>query len=132
VIVLDSSAAVELLLGLPRAAPLIRARLATPGETVHVPHLFDLEVMAAIRRHALAGVLSTRRAGMAVSTLGGLRASRYSHAPFRARIWELRENLTPYDAVFVSLAEALRAPLVTLDAALAAAPGVRAEVELYP
>jgi predicted nucleic acid-binding protein len=132
VIVLDSSAAVEILLGVPRAAPLIRARLAVPGETVHVPHLFDLEGMAAVRRHALRGTLSTRRARMAVTALGELRASRYSHAPFRARVWELRENLTPYDAVFVSLAEALRAPLIRLDAALASAPGFRAEVELYP
>jgi predicted nucleic acid-binding protein len=85
VIVLDSSAAVELWLGLPRASPPIRARLALPG-----------------------------------------------HLPTRSRIWELRENLTPYDAAFVSHAEALRAPLVTLDAALARAPGVRADIELYP
>jgi len=131
-IVLDSSAAVELLLGLPRAAPLIRERLATPGEAVHVPHLFDLEVMASVRRHLLRGALSVERASGALAALAALRATRYPHAPFRARIWQLRENLTPYDAAFVSLAEALEAPLVTLDAALAEAPGVRAEVELYP
>jgi predicted nucleic acid-binding protein len=80
----------------------------------------------------LRGALSAPRADLAVTALGGLRATRYPHAPFRARIWQLRENLTPYDAAFVSLAEAPGAPLVALDAALAAAPGVRARVELYP
>lgn len=131
-IVLDASAAVELLLGLPRAAPQLRSRLARAGETVHVPHVFDLEVMAAIRRHALRGTLSTDRTRTALAALDDLRAARYSHVPLRTRIWELRENITPYDAAYVALAEALRAPLVTMDAALSQAPGLRAEVEVHP
>jgi predicted nucleic acid-binding protein len=132
VIVLDASAAVEVVLNLPRAAPELRTRLARRGETVHVPHVFDLEVMAAIRRHMLRGALSGRRARRALRGLDDLRATRYSHVPLRPRIWELRENVTPYDAAYVALAEALRAPLVTVDAALASAAGARAEVELYP
>jgi predicted nucleic acid-binding protein len=131
-IVLDASAAAEILLALPRAGPQLRERVAQTGETLHVPHVFDLEVIAAIRRHALRGALSGRRAGRALRALGDLRATRYSHAPLRRRIWELRENITPYDAAYVALAEALRAPLVTVDAALAGAAGFRAEVELYP
>jgi predicted nucleic acid-binding protein len=132
VIVLDASAAVELLLGLPRAAPDLRTRLVRSGETVHVPHVFDLEVVAAVRRHALRGVLSEQRTRRVLRALDDLRATRYSHVPLRPRIWELRENATPYDAAYVALAEALRAPLITVDAALAGAAGARAEVELYP
>jgi predicted nucleic acid-binding protein len=132
VIVLDASAAVEILLGLPRAAPQLRARLARNGATLHVPHVFDLEVVAAIRRHALRGALSKGRTRRALGVLDDLRATRYSHVPLRPRIWELRDNVTPYDAAYVALAEALRAPLVTVDAALAGAAGGRAEVELYP
>jgi predicted nucleic acid-binding protein len=131
-IVLDASAAVEVLLGVPRAAPQLRARLARAGETLHVPHIFDLEVLAAIRRYALRGVLSVRRAQRALGALDDLRVTRYSHVPLRPRIWELHDNVTPYDAAYVARAEALRAPLVTVDAALAAAAATRAEVELHP
>jgi predicted nucleic acid-binding protein len=131
-IVLDASAAVEVFLNLPRAASDLRARLARSGETLHVPHVFDLEVVAAIRRHVLRGVLSERRSGRALRALDDLRATRYSHVSLRPRIWALRENVTPYDAAYVALAEVLRAPLVTVDSALAGAAGGRAEVELYP
>jgi predicted nucleic acid-binding protein len=131
-IVLDASAAAEMLLALPRAAREVRGRVARSGETLHVPHVFDLEVLAAIRRHALRGVLSKHRTTAALRALADLRVTRYSHVPFRSRIWELRENATPYDAAYVVLAEALNAPLVTVDAALAGATGHRAEVELLP
>jgi predicted nucleic acid-binding protein len=70
------SAAAEILLAAPRAGPQLRARLAESGETVHVPHVFDLEVVAAIRRHALRGVLSDRRAQGALHALADLRATR--------------------------------------------------------
>ncbi len=131
-IVLDASAAAEILLALPRASAQLRERVARAGETLHVPHVFDLEVIAAIRRHALRGALSEGRSGRALGALADLRATRYSHVPLRPRIWELRENVTPYDAAYVALAEALSAPLVTVDAALAGATGARARVELYP
>jgi predicted nucleic acid-binding protein len=110
----------------------MRTRLARRGETVHVPRVFDLKVVAAIRRHALRGVFSERRRRGALRALDDLRATRYSHVPLRVRIWQLRDNVTPYEAAYVALAEALRAPLVTLDAALAPAAGARAEVELHP
>ena len=131
-IVLDASAAAEVLLALPRAGPQLRARIARAGETVHVPHIFDLEVLAAIRRHALRGVLTEGRARRALGALHDLRATRYSHVPLRRRIWELREHVTPYDAAYVVLAEALGAPLVTVDAALGAAAKPHAEIELHP
>jgi predicted nucleic acid-binding protein len=131
-IVLDASAAVEILLALPRAGPQLCERVARTGETLHVPHVFDLEVLAAIRRHALRGTLSRRRGRAALRALDDLRAIRYSHVPLRPRIWELRESVTPYDAAYLALAEALPAPLVTVDAALAGAAGARAEVELHP
>jgi predicted nucleic acid-binding protein len=132
VIVLDASAAVEVILNLPRAAPDLRTRLMRRGETVHVPHVFDLEVVAAIRRHALRGVLSKPRARRALRALDDLRVTRYSHVPLRPRIWELRENVTPYDGAYVALAEALDAPLITVDASFAGVAGARAEFELYP
>jgi predicted nucleic acid-binding protein len=131
-IVLDASAAAEVLLALPRAGPELRERLAQRGETIHVPHVFDLEIVATIRRHALRGALSDRRAGRALAALDDLRATRYSHVPLRRRIWDLRENVTPYDAAYVALAEALGAPLVTVDSALARAAGSPARVELHP
>lgn len=67
-----------------------------------------------------------------MEALSDLRLTRYSHTPLVARIWELRNNLTAYDAAYVALAEALDAPLVTTDAKLARASGHRARVELYP
>jgi predicted nucleic acid-binding protein len=131
-IVLDASAAVEVLLGLKRAAPRLRERMARAGETLHVPELFDLEVLATIRRHLLRGALTSARADESIALLAELRAFRYRHRPLRTRIWELRHNLTPYDAAYVALAEALAAPLVTVDAALRGVPGVRAHVDVYP
>jgi predicted nucleic acid-binding protein len=98
---------------------------------VHVPHVFDLEVIAAIRRYVLRGALPESRADRARAALGDLRATRYSHAPFRARIWELRANLTPDDAAYVVLAEALEAPPITQDARLADAAGAAVKVELH-
>jgi len=95
-----------------------------------VPHLFDLEIMNALRRARLAGRLSPGRALGVLADLSALRATRYAHAPFVPRIWELGENLTAYDAAYVALAEALDAPLLTLDERLARAPGIRARLEL--
>lgn len=109
----------------------IRHRISRPGETLHVPHLFEIEVLQVLRRHNLGGVLTPERAKVALSRLRATRLMRYPHAPFWERIWELRENLTAYDAAYVSLAETLDAPLVTTDARLARASGHRATVELY-
>lgn len=109
----------------------IRERISQPDETLHVPHLFEVEVLHALRRHNLGGALPVARARLALNRLRETRLIRYPHASFLGRIWELRENLTGYDAAYVALAEALYAPLVTMDARLAQAPGNRATVELY-
>ena len=98
---------------------------------LHVPHLFDVEVLHAIRRYSLRGTLSLEQGYRALEALRSMRVARYPHAALLPRIWELRENLTAYDAAYVSLAETLDAPLVTTDARLARASGHRATVELY-
>jgi predicted nucleic acid-binding protein len=131
VLVLDASAAVAVLLNLGPAATNIRLRVSLPGETLHVPHLFDLEVLNVLRRHSLAGNLSEDRERLALSRLEAMRLSRYAHTTFLERIWDLKDNLTTYDAAYVALAETLAVPLLTTDQRLAQAPGIRAEVELY-
>lgn len=130
-IVLDASAAVAVLLGTDHNAASIRRRISKPDESLHVPHLFEIEVLQALRRHNLGGVLTSERAHLALSRLRIMRLSRYPHAPFWPRIWDLRDNLTAYDATYVALAETLDAPLVTTDGRLARASGHRATVELY-
>ena len=127
-IVLDASAAVRVLLGLP-PTDRIRERLDEPGESLHAPHVFDLEVLNTLRRHLERA--SEERAGEAFEMLQELDISLYPHEPVRERIWALRANLTAYDAVYVALAETLAAPLVTTDSKLAKAPGVVAEVEVF-
>ena len=130
-IVLDASAAVAVLLNIGPTAGNIRLRVTLPGENLHVPHLFDVEVLHVLRRHSLRGTLSRQRESAAMAGLHDMRLSRYSHAAFVDRIWELKNNLSAYDAAYVALAETLSAPLVTTDARLARAPGIRAAVEVY-
>ena len=130
-IVLDASAIVAVLLDPGSGAERIRERIEGPGESHHVPHVMDLEVLHALRRQALRGVLSPRRSAEALEDLANIMFVRYPHTSLMQRIWELRENLTAYDAAYVALAEALDAPLVTMDARLAQAPGHNVAVELY-
>ncbi len=113
------------------ASDRIEERLARPGGDLHAPHLLDLEVEQALRRFALRGQLSDERARQVLEDLAGLRLTRYPHHSLLERIWELRGNLSVFDACYVALAEALGAPLVTADAALARAPGHGAQIELY-
>lgn len=128
-IVLDASALVELLLGseLGRA---VGARIADPELGLHAPHLADVEVAQALRRYVREGVLEAPAAEAALAELRALDLERHSHEPLLERVWALRENVTAYDAVYVALAEALDAPLLTCDGRLARAPGLRARVEL--
>jgi predicted nucleic acid-binding protein len=130
-IVLDASAAVAVLLNIGPTAGNIRLRVTLPGENLHVPHLFDVEVLHVLRRHSLRGALWRQREGAAIAGLRDMRLSRYSHTAFVDRIWELKNSLSAYDAAYVALAETLGAPLVTTDARLARAPGIRAAVEVY-
>ncbi|GBC86154.1 Ribonuclease VapC9 [bacterium HR12] len=108
---------------------LARARLAA-DPSLHVPYLADLEVLSVLRRRLAAGDLDERRARLALADLRDLSLVRYPHLPFADRIWELRRNLTPYDAVYVALAETLARPFVTADARLGRAPGLRCSVEV--
>ena len=128
-IVVDASAMLEVLLNTPAGAR-VADRLSAPGETLHAPHLLDLEVAQVLRRYAASGDMDPRRGAQALEDLADLPLVRYPHDVFLSRIWELRNNLTAYDAAYVALAEVLEAPLVTRDAALASPRIHRATVEL--
>lgn len=128
-IVVDASALLEVLLGTPASAA-VSSRLFARGETLHVPHLIDLEVVQVLRRYCSTGALSENRAAEAIEDLLALPLTRYPHDLLLDRVWELRRNLTAYDAAYVALAEALAATLVTRDARLAGSPGIGATVEV--
>jgi predicted nucleic acid-binding protein len=130
-IVLDASAAVAVLLNLGAGAPRIRERMVRADDGLHVPHLFEVEVMNVLRRYALDHRFSERRGAELLEDLTTMRITRYPHTALLSRVWELRENLTAYDAAYVALAETLEAPLVTRDERLARVPGIRAAVELF-
>ena len=130
-IVVDSSAVIEVLLRTDRAAS-IEERILSTDVTLHAPHLLDLEVTQVLRRYCASGEIDAERGEEAMDDLSDLPITRYPHSLFLRRIWELRDNMTAYDAAYVALAEALPAPLVTCDARLASAPGHGAEIELLP
>jgi predicted nucleic acid-binding protein len=132
VIVLDASALVDLLLGIEPQASALRERVLAPGESLHSPALIDAEVVHAIRRRLSRNVLTAVRAREALDDLLDLRLTRYPLPPLVDRMWELRENLSAYDAAYISLGEALAAPVVTCDRKLEEAAGHRARVETYP
>ena len=100
------------------------------NETLHAPHLIDIEVAHVLRRYASAGDMSAERGREALEDLADLSLRRYPHEVLLPRVWELRANLSAYDAIYVALAEALDAPLFTRDRRLAGAPGHHARVEL--
>ena len=109
--------------------PVLADRLA--GSRLHAPHLLDVEFLHALRRLVATGRVPADRAPVIRADFGSLRIVRYPHGLLLDRMWELRDNLTAYDATFVALSEALEAPLVTTDARLAAAPGHQAVIEAY-
>jgi predicted nucleic acid-binding protein len=129
-IVLDASAAVDWLLQTP-AGQHIEKRLYSRNETLHAPHLIDLEVTQVLRRLALQGLVSVHRADEAVRDLLDLRITRYPHLVLLRRIWQLRHNFSAYDAAYIVLAEKLGATIVTRDARLASASGHAAPVEIF-
>lgn len=128
-IVLDASALVELLLFTPVGEEVAR-RIADPAMSVHVPHLADLEVAQVLRRFARSGQLDADEAADAIEVLQDLDLQRHAHEPLLERVWSLRQNLSAYDAVYVALAEVLDTVVLTCDARLARAPGMKRRVEL--
>jgi predicted nucleic acid-binding protein len=129
VIVLDASAAVEWLLH-TGAGVEVAHRVLSSGESLHSPHLLDVEVAQVLRRAVLARAISAERARQALEDLAQLRLQRYPHFPFLPRVWELHGNLTAYDALYVALAESLDASLLTRDRKIASAPGHHARVNV--
>jgi predicted nucleic acid-binding protein len=121
-IVTDASALVEVLLGRPRAVAVMEGELAARGHLrAHAPDVVDLETLNALRKLVLGGRITARRGTEAAADLAATRLLRYPHAPLRERIWELRDELTAYDAAYLALAEGLPdAVLLTADAGLAA------------
>jgi predicted nucleic acid-binding protein len=128
-IVVDASAMLEALLRTP-AAMAVEKWLFDPRQTLHAPHLLDVEVTQVIRRYSADGEIDSERGRAALADLADLPLHRYPHDFLLPRIWDLRNNLTAYDAAYVALAEVLDAPLLTRDRRLAAAAGYHARVEL--
>ena len=128
-IVLDASAAVELVLGTP-AGHRVRRKLQASGPALHAPHLIDLEVASALRSFERSGAIRPAEAAGALALFGALDIDRCEHALLLPRIWQLRRNITVHDGAYIALAELLRATVVTCDGNLARAPGHSAAVEL--
>ena len=128
-IVVDASVVIEWLLRTDAGIARARSRLPS-GERFHAPHLLDIEVTQALRRCSFTGQINGNRGQDALDDLLRLRIRRYPHKPLLRRVWELRGNLTAYDALYIALAESLGATLLTRDGKLAAAPGHRARVQL--
>jgi len=130
VIVVDASAIVEVLLN-TTTGDVLRLYLFANGETLHVPHLTDVEVLQVLRRYSISKTLDRRRAGEAFDDYAAMPLTRYPHSFLLPRVWELRHNLTAYDAVYVALAEALDATLVTCDRGLGSVAGHHAAIRVF-
>jgi len=128
VIVLDASALLEMLLQTPLGVR-VETRLLRDEAEFHAPHLIDVEVAQGLRRLVRTGEVSAVRATEALEDLADLDLHRHQHLDLLARAWAMRDNITAYDAMYVALAEALDAPLVTCDVPLAGAPGHAARIE---
>jgi len=97
----------------------------------NAPHLIDVEFLNALRRLVFTGLVTDERAAYARADFADLTIERFPHEPFAERIWELRHNLTAYDAAYVALSEELEVPLITCDAGPAGAPGIQTSIELF-
>lgn len=108
----------------------VEARLYRDGDPFSAPHLMDLEVLRALRSLTLKKEIDATRAEEAIADLLAIPVLRYPHYQLAGRVWELRHNLSVYDASYVALAETLDAVVVTCDAPLGNAPGHSARVEV--
>lgn len=127
-IVIDASALLEVLLRTPSAQAVEMRLFEEPRQTLHAPHLLDVEVAQVLRRYATMGEINEQRGTEALADLADFPVRRYPHDLLLPRVWTLRNNFTAYDAVYVALAEALDARLLTRDQRLAAA--VRRHVDI--
>ena len=128
-IVLDASAAIEWLLRSPVGVK-IDKRIFARSESLHAPHLLDIEVAQVLRRYVREKMITSQRAQEALEDLAGLPLERYPHDFLLPRVWELRATLTAYDAVYVALAELLDASLLTCDRKIASASAHSANIEV--
>jgi predicted nucleic acid-binding protein len=129
VTVVDASAVIEVLLGTPLGAR-CADRLLTARESLCAPQLLDVEVLQVLRRYSARGEIAEARGREALSDLADLPVARYPHEALLERVWELRDSLSAYDGVYVALAEALGAALVTCDGRLGRAHGHAATIEV--
>jgi predicted nucleic acid-binding protein len=125
-IVLDASAAISALMNAGAA------RQTLAGEQLHAPHLIDTEVLSGLRRQAAHGTCTPEEAWSMLCVWQELGLTRYPTVAMLDRVWELRENLSAYDASYVALAESLDCPLVTADRRLSRAPGIRCAITTVP
>jgi predicted nucleic acid-binding protein len=129
VIVVDASALLEFLLQTPLGAR-VEVRLFRDEDELHAPHLVDVEVVQGLRRLVRTGEVSPGRAEEAIADLTDLDLNRHPLLDLLGRAWKLRDNISAYDAMYVALAEAIEAPIVTCDGPLAKSPGHRARIEV--
>ena len=128
-IVIDASALLELLLQTSLGTR-VEARLFRDDDELHAPHLLDVEILQGLRRLVRTGEVSAGRADEAIADLTDLVLHRHAHLELLDRAWRLRGNITAYDGMYVALAEAIEAPVVTCDRPLAKAPGLRVRIEV--
>jgi len=129
VIVVDASALLEFLLQTSIGVR-VEERIFRDADELHAPHLVDVEVVQGLRRLVRMGEVSSGRADEAIVDLADLDLHRHSHVDLLGRAWKLRDNVSAYDAMYVALAEALEATVVTCDRPLAKAPGRGTRIEV--
>ena len=127
-LVVDASCLYEVVAGTPLAEAIRGRFTADPDQAA--PHVIDAEILGVIRRHHLIGALDPTAAAQAVDDLADWPGERYGHRALLRRTWELRDTVRSWDALYVALAEALDATLVTLDTRLAAARGPICPIEV--
>jgi predicted nucleic acid-binding protein len=128
-IVVDASAVLELLLRTEKGVR-VQERMLDSGESLHAPHLIDIEVSQTLRRLVILKEITAARGKQALEDHVALHIKRAEHKDLLERVWSLRDSITAYDAAYVVLAEILDCPLLTCDAKLARSHGHRARIEL--